>query len=326
MIERGGSIAAASEVCPACDHPDAHLLFEATDRLYRTTTRTFQVVECTSCRLIRLSPWPTPSELRDYYPSDYWFAPGETSAERLEELYRRIVLGDHVRFVARAIEDANEAGPVLDVGCGGGLFLRLLAERGIRVLGLDFSLDAASVAWSANRVPAVCATLSRAPLAPGSCAAVTMFHVLEHLYNPVAYLDAAHELLRPNGRLIVQVPNAACWQFLLFGERWNGVDVPRHLINFKESDIAGLVESCGFDVVRRKHFSLRDNPAGLATTLAPSLDPMARRIRATGDSARARLVKDLVYFALVVASVPFTLIEAACRAGSSIMLEARKRH
>jgi len=227
--------------------------------------------------------------------------------------------------VRRALEESGESGPVLDVGCGGGLFLRILAERGIPVVGLDFSLDAAAVAWSSNRVPAVCATLSRAPFAPESCAAVTMFHVLEHLYNPGSYLDAAHRLLRPNGRLIVQVPNAACWQFLLFGEHWNGIDVPRHLINFKEGDLVGLLDSCGFEVLRRKHFSLRDNPAGLATTLAPSLDPMARRIRARHDSPRMRLMKDLVYLGLVAASVPFTLVEATCRAGSSIMIEARKK-
>jgi hypothetical protein len=152
-----------------------------------------------------------------------------------------------------------------------------------------------------------------------------MFHVLEHLYDPGGYVEAAGQLLKPEGRLVVQVPNAACWQFFLFGARWNGLDVPRHLIDFKESDLAGLLDSCGFEIVRRKHFSLRDNPAGLATTVAPSLDPMARRIRVNGDSARVKLAKDLLYMALVVASAPFTLLEAACRAGSTIMIEARKR-
>jgi hypothetical protein len=152
-----------------------------------------------------------------------------------------------------------------------------------------------------------------------------MFHVLEHLYDPSSYLEAAHRLLMPEGRLIVQVPNAACWQFLLFGEAWNGLDIPRHLIDFKEQDLVNLLEYSGFEVLRRKHFSLRDNPAGLASTLAPSLDPMARRVRRVEESERFRLTKDLTYFALVLASVPFTLLEAACRAGSTIMLEARPR-
>jgi SAM-dependent methyltransferase len=152
-----------------------------------------------------------------------------------------------------------------------------------------------------------------------------MFHVLEHLYDPGSYLDAAHRLLKPDGRLIVQVPNASCWQFLMFGKAWNGVDVPRHLINFKKKDLDSLLDACGFEVLRHKHFSLRDNPAGLATTLAPTLDPMARRIRGNGDSDRMKLFKDLLYFGLVVGSLPFTALEAACHCGSTIMVEARKK-
>jgi SAM-dependent methyltransferase len=193
------------------------------------------------------------------------------------------------------------------------------------VAGLDFSMDAAHAAWWRAGVPAVRGELSHAPFAAGSCAAVTMFHVLEHLYDPGEYLRAAHELLAPEGRLIVQVPNAACWQFLLLGERWAGIDVPRHLTDFRAHDLDRLLESCGFEVLRHKHFSLRDNPAGLATSLSPKLDPMARRVRQVVETPRQRLWKDLIYMTLVAAAVPFTLLEAVCRAGSTIMVEARKK-
>jgi SAM-dependent methyltransferase len=310
------------------------VLFSATDRLYRTTTKVFQIVECRNCRLIRLHPQPSPAELRDYYPPDYWFVPETTAAGRLEQAYRRFVLHDHLRFVERAIRESEEDGLMLDVGCGGGLFLQMLRQRaasrngndaGLRVVGLDFSLEAANVAWRRSGVPAICATLGRAPIAPASCAAITMFHVLEHLYDPGSYLEAAHHLLKPDGRLILQVPNAACWQFLLLGERWNGIDAPRHLIDFRKSDLDSLLDHCGFEVLRHKHFSLRDNPAGLATSLAPGLDPMARRLRHVDETPRQQLWKDLAYVALAAASLPFTLFEAACRAGSTIMVEARKK-
>jgi SAM-dependent methyltransferase len=252
--------------------------------------------------------------------------PQASAADRLEQWYRRFVMRDHLHFVERAVREADEQGIVLDVGCGGGLFLQMLSERQkVKVAGLDFSLDAANAAWRRAGVPTICATLSRAPLAPESCAAVTMFHVLEHLYDPASYLESARELLRPDGRLILQVPNAACWQFLLLGERWNGIDVPRHLINFRLSDIENLLSHCGFEVLRYKHFSLRDNPAGMATSLAPMLDPMARRLRHVAETPRQRLWKDLFYVALVGASLPFTILEAACRAGSTIMVEARKK-
>jgi SAM-dependent methyltransferase len=325
-VSSAESTPAPADACPACGTPTPRLLFLATDRLYGTTDKTFRIVECRQCRLIRLHPQPSPLELHDYYPRDYWFTPESTAADRLEQAYRRFVLRDHLRFVERALGESDEEGVILDVGCGGGLFLQMLAERTKRrVTGLDFSLDAANVAWRRSGVPAVCGTLSRPPFRDGSCAAVTMFHVLEHLYEPASYLEAAHKLLRPDGRLILQVPNAACWQFLLLGERWNGLDVPRHLINFRLSDVDSLLEYCGFEVLRHKHFSLRDNPAGLATSLAPSLDPMARRLRHIPETPKQRLWKDLVYVGLVAAAVPFTLLEAACRAGSTIMVEARKK-
>lgn len=314
----------SSESCPACESRQFRTLFHGHDRLYATTDKEFLVVECSGCQLLRLYPWPSTDELESFYPKRYWFSPTRSVAEGLEERYRRFVLRDHLAFVRSALHSAPADGAILDVGCGGGLFPRMLAESGTPAFGLDFSSSAAQVAWRENHVPAVCATLSRAPFAPSTFKLVTMFHVLEHLYDPRAYLSAAFSLLAPNGRLVVQVPNADCWQLLLFGSAWNGLDVPRHLINFRGRDLENLLTSCGFEVLRSKYFSLRDNPAGFATSVAPRLDPMARRVRQTRESSFARLLKDLTYLALVLASLPITLLEAACRAGSTVMIEARK--
>ena len=313
------------ELCPACNGSGSRTLFTATDRLYQTTAEIFRIVECGRCRLLRLSPRPSPDELSRYYPENYWYVPEGGAADRLEQIYRRIVLRDHVNFVRRALEAARETGLVLDVGCGGGLFLKMLGASGRPLVGLDFSLQAASIAWERNGVPAACATLSEAPIPPGSCRAITMFHVIEHLFDPRSYLESARSLLRPEGRLIIQVPNAACWQFLLLGENWSGVDVPRHLVNFRCRDLEILLDRCGFEVLRLKHFSLRDNPAGFATSLAPWLDPSVRRVRGVKETAGRKLFKDLLYFTLVMACLPFTALEAACRAGSTIMIEARKK-
>lgn len=311
--------------CLVCGSARFAPLFRASDRLYHTTSREFAVVRCGECGLVRLDPQPAPEELRQYYPDTYWFAPDQSAASRLEEAYRRLVLLDHVRFVAQALHNSQARGPLLDVGSGGGLFLGLMRERGFRAVGLDFSREAAAIAWRQQQVPAVCAVLESAPFPAASFAGLTMFHVLEHLYDPRAYLNAARNLLAPDGRLVVQVPNLASWQFRLLGRAWNGVDVPRHLFDFRDRDMEKLMQQCGFEVLRRKYFSLRDNPAGLASSLAPSLDPMARRVRRVKESGRTRLAKDLAYFALVVSSLPFTVAEAAFRAGSTVMIEGRRR-
>ena len=312
--------------CPACGAGEASVLFAATDRRYATTAKLFQIVECEHCRLIRLDPRPTPWELRSYYPTGCWMESQTTVPGRLEEFYRRLVLRGHLRFTERALRESEAQGIVLDVGCGSRTFLEMLAERGRKnVVGLDFALDASPAAWKHPRASAICGTLSQAPFAPASCAAITMLDVLEHLYDPAAYLNAAWDLLAPDGRLIVQVPNAASWQFLLFGERWSGLDVPRHLLHFRLKDLEALLDKCGFEILRSKHFSLRDNPQGLAVSLAPRLDPAGRRVRQVPETPRLRMWKDLAFLGLMAASVPFTLLEAACRAGSTVMIEARKK-
>ena len=311
--------------CLVCGGGRAESLFHLSDRLYRTTDRLFAVVRCGDCGLVRLDPPPAPDELRRYYPENYWFAPGENVASRLEERYRRLVLRDHVRFAERALRASGARGPLVDVGCGGGLFLAMMRARGFPVIGLDFSSEAAGIAWHRQRVPAVCAVLTAAPFPAGACSAVSMFHVLEHLEDPRAYLEAAGRMLAAGGRLIVQVPNAASWQFRLLGRAWNGLDVPRHLFDFRASDLERLLASCGFEVVRRKHFSLRDNPAGFASSVAPSLDPMARRVRRIPESTGGRIARDLLYLAITAAALPLALAEAALGAGSTIMIEARRR-
>lgn len=311
----------AASGCPSCGEPAYTTLFRATDRLYRTTSERFNVVECSACGLIRLHPMPSPEELARFYPDDYWWDADESTSGRLAEIYRQFVLQDHVRFVARAIP--HNVG-LLDIGCGGGSFLNALGQRGIPVMGTDSSRVAAGITLERFGYPAVSSVLPNLPFAGGSFGAVTLFHVLEHLPHPVESLMEIHRVMVPGGKLVLQVPNAACWQLLLLGERWSGLDVPRHLINFRAEDLEGLLEYCGFAVRRRKFFSLRDNPAGLATSLAPSLEPVARRVRGMSESGAGRILRDFLYLGLVVAAVPFAALEAAALAGSTIMVEAER--
>jgi SAM-dependent methyltransferase len=308
--------------CPGCGGAGRKLLFSGTDRFFATTEREFDVVECADCGLIRLFPFPSDEELRTFYPASYWFSPDGQTSGGVVERYRRFVLGDHVRFVAEAVKHAPR-GVALDIGCGGALFSHLLKKRGVRVAGLDFALDAARVAWRQNGVPVANALLEMSPLRAESCSVITMFHVLEHLKDPAAYLNEAFRALKPGGRLIVQVPNASSWGFLLFGPNWLGVDVPRHLFNFRARDMGSLLQFCGFELLREKHFSLRDNPACLASSLAPKLDPMSRRVR-QADAGRQQLMRDLAYFSLYLACFPLAALEAFCRAGSTVMFEARR--
>ncbi len=278
--------------CPACGSPERLFLFHTTDRLYRTALGEYEVARCGKCGLMRTDPHP-PVDIHSNSVS------GDTLAGRLERGYSKLVARDHVNFIRRAIGDAGPPAAVADAGARGGLVCEVLGEQGIKV--------------------------GSGAVAPGSCAAVLMLDFLEHAGDPYAEVMTAQALLRPGGRLIVQVPNAACWQFLLLGEKWAGLDVPRRFIHYRAGDLTGLLEACGFEIVQRKDFVLRDNPALLATSLAPALDPRVRRARGIREAPSLQFAKTLAYIFLVMFCIPFAALGACCRAGSTILVEARRR-
>lgn len=312
----------ASGACPRCES-DAYLtLFQAPDRFDTADGRRFHVIECSRCALIRLDPMPNAEEIASFYPPSYWCESDRSVAGRLAEMYRRLVLLDHVHFVTH---DIDRSAPILDIGCGGGSLVDALRRRGLKAYGLDASRIAASRAKSNYGLTVTHGTLADAPFAARAFSTITLCHVLERVPNPMLMLEELAALLKPGGKLFVQVPNAACWQFLLLGKRWSGLDVPRHLIHFRSVDLEDLLEATGFEVRRRKFFSLRDNPAGLATSIWPAIDPALRRMRGVRENASLRMLKDLSFLALTLAAVPFTLIEAAGAAGSTVMIEAVRR-
>ena len=256
---------------------------------------------------------PRPKSCGRYYPDNYWFAPDESAASRLEEAYRRLVLRDHVQFVTQALAGSTARGPLLDVGCGGGLFLGMMRERGFRVVGLDFSREAArhrlAAATGAGGGRATC---ERAPLRAGE------LRGRHHVPRDGAPLRSAR--LSGGGARTARAgrpPGGAGAERRVVAVAPAGQRVERRGCAAAPVRLSAIAtwRSCwraaGFEVLRRNYFSLRDNPAGLASSLAPSLDPMARRVRRVAESGGARLAKDLPYLALVVAALPFAVAEAA---------------
>lgn len=314
--------------CPGCAAADGVVLWEVGDRLFATTGRRFLVMRCPACTLEFQAPLLAPEEIASFYPSGYWVGPpaagsGQGVLARATEGYRRFVLRDHVRFVGRVVEEQTARGTwrgLLDVGCGDGSFLTALAAR--PATGLDWSLEAVA-AVQARGFAGVRGGLEATPFVPGAFSVVTMFHYLEHVSPARPSLDAVRRLLAPAGRLVVQVPNAACWQRGLLRSRWAGYDPPRHLIHYTTDTLRRTLEQHGFEVLRVTHASLRDNPTTLANSLAPALYPPARAARARERGAG--WLGSLAYLALVLGGLPFALLEGACGRGAAVMMEASPR-
>jgi len=314
--------------CPVCLNPVTAPALVGTDFLFESTSKTFTLYSCEACRCLFLHPMPDSREIERFYPADYWWnARRSGGLKKLESVYRKLALRDHIAFITKAAGDRGV--DVLDVGCGSGTLLGLLKHRGFRVTGLDFSAEAAAIAKAENGVDVAVGTLEEAHFPAESFDVVTLFHVMEHVTNPRLVLAQVSRVLKPNGVAILQVPNIESWQFKIFGARWYGLDIPRHVIDYSRNSMLKLLADSGFIVNRIRHFNLRDNGPALVSSVFPSLDPVSRSVRhrkRNNDESRpVEWFRHLMYLLLVTCAYPVVLLESAFGCGATIMIEAKKK-
>lgn len=139
--------------------------------------------------------------------------------------------------------------PILDVGCGRGYAMQDLAELGYRnVIGID--TDAGQVAFARGQGLAVALVNDSAvhlAAHPARYAAILLMDVLEHVprNRQPDFLRALANALRPGGVLICTVPNAAS----AIASYWLHNDYT-HEWAFTDDSLAGVLEQCGFAIVR----------------------------------------------------------------------------
>jgi len=167
------------------------------------------VVRCATCGLVQLSPLPSPEDEAAFYRADRQ-ARNLVSDGDLA-LWRAKAAQDTARRVDWLRRVQPDRATVLDVGCGYGFFVDALARLGYDATGIDLSTERHRLARSSHagtfQEGVVDDELARAR--EGRYAVVTVFHVLEHLRDPIAFLGRCYRLVSPGGRLLVEVPNHA---------------------------------------------------------------------------------------------------------------------
>lgn len=315
--------------CPVCEAARSPLFALAPDRLFGIAAGTFRLYRCSCCGCVFQSPFPDPDTLSTWYPKPYWWTESRGSGlagflGRLERTYREFVAMDHVRFLERHASGAGAGRTLLDIGCSSGTFLHLARRRGFLPHGIDVSPQAVEAARRQYDLPVRQGDVASDAWEGRTFDFVTMFHVLEHLPDPCAALSCAGAMLKPGGSLILQVPNVSSCQARIFGTRWYGLDVPRHLVNFTPQGLRHLLDRAGLSCRIVRRFSLRDNPASLASSLAPALDPIGRKGRGKSMGAAVEGALELCYFGLFLLALPPAFLEAAVGRGGTIWAHAQR--
>jgi 2-polyprenyl-3-methyl-5-hydroxy-6-metoxy-1,4-benzoquinol methylase len=206
---------------------------------------------------------PRPREVgssRFYEHAEYLpfasLTPNRSLTARLYDLLRRANLSWKRRVITKFWQSAkgdlppapsfhqkpsNEyRGNLLDVGCGTGEFLVAMKAAGWQVEGLERDERAAAWAREHQQLAISTGSVEQLNASTQQYDIVTLWHVLEHLYNPGRALEIIAQRLRENGVLLIAVPNIAGIDARIYKSNWVALDAPRHVNHFSLDTLARL--------------------------------------------------------------------------------------
>lgn len=219
----------------------------------------YEVVRCSGCGLVYVTPRLSGEALRAVYGEGYWrsdspktkgYADYQKDAPLYLKTFRR-----RFRLLRRHLGARKLR--VLDVGCAAGFFLRVCRELGHDGYGVEISrpiAEAAATALGADRVwiGDLESAIARGPegvFAPHSFDLVTMWDVVEHVPDPQTLLRQARGLLAPDGLLVVETQNVQSRFAKTLGPRWQHYKHEEHLYHFDPTTARTLLDQAGFDLV-----------------------------------------------------------------------------
>jgi len=242
--------------CPTGCSPDDVHVHENVDRLHGVGG-IFRVVRCRNCGLMRTNPRPTEASMGVYYPPSY--GPHEvTESQRLDVIKatRRSRKG-LVSRVRRRLGSGDvlpdlKPGHALELGCGTGAMLDRLARLGWTTEGIENAPMAAARARTHGHVIHT-ETLETARLKRKDYDLVLGLMVLEHVHQPLSVLKRLYGLTRPEGWLVLSVPDVSGLDRRIFGPHWYGWQLPTHLHHFTPASLRRLLAAGGWRVERLWH-------------------------------------------------------------------------
>ncbi len=187
--------------CRLCAGSEAHAI-RATDA---KAGGPLPIAFCTGCGLVRQAELPDAESLRIYYAHTYRQDYKGVHTPKPKHV-RRAGMAALSRLAFLRQADALRPGArLLDIGAGGGEFVYMANRAGLSAEGIEPNVGYSEFAQA--QYDARIRTMRIDDLEQASAQIVTMFHVLEHLVDPLAVFGRIHEVLEPQGLLLIEVPN-----------------------------------------------------------------------------------------------------------------------
>ncbi|MBF0557412.1 MAG: class I SAM-dependent methyltransferase [Nitrospirae bacterium] len=177
--------------------------------------------------------------MKDHYSEDYFKPYLQTEALHARKRFRKRI---------KEIKRLRFPGSLLDIGCGAGFFLKLAADEGYNVSGVELSQWACEYARKTFALNVINGELKDAGFAPDTFDVITLWHIVEHVSDPVKFLMEVNRLLKKDGLLVVEVPNIRSVAAKLAGTNWELMAPKEHFFYFDLHTMSRLLQMTGFAV------------------------------------------------------------------------------
>ena len=234
------------ENCPICGCKNNKHFLSAID--HNVSGDSFNVVLCNDCNFKFTNPIPSEGTIGKYYKSENYISHSGTKKGLINYIYHK-VRDRQLKMKFNLISSLTKNKSLLDIGCGTGEFINICKNKSWKVFGLEPDSGARELAKKNYNID----LLDQEELYninENKVSVITLWHVLEHVYNLERDLKQYAKILNDNGYLIIAVPNCNSYDAKYYKEHWAAYDLPIHLYHFTQKDINSLANKTGYKLIK----------------------------------------------------------------------------
>jgi len=216
--------------CTVCSATSSKFLFDKTSD--GRGDGSISLYQCRSCKTVYLANY------KQSYDDSLYAYYQKSQGKNKEELYNPLTRKS-CKQVLRLLTSYGGGRSILDVGCGKGDFVDAALSEGYKVEGIELSQPAVDIAQGFG-LPVSHLDFFSNKIEESSRDIVTMFEVIEHLPDPVAFLRRAEMVVRPGGLIYMTTPNFNSLDRRVFGSQWKAIH-REHINYFTPSTLLGVI-------------------------------------------------------------------------------------
>ena len=223
-------------LCPICKGKSFGHHLKALDHNFSGDY--FSISQCNNCGYRFTNPRPKEKTIGSYYKSDNYVSHNSSKRGIINKIYH-VVRAYQFRKKRKEILSLKKTkeNELLDIGCGTGDFINYMKRKGWNVAGVEADQKARELAKKKVDLE-VYSSVNDEKLSKYDV--ITMWHVLEHIYDLDYFFKKTKLLLKENGVLVIAVPNSNSYDASYYGKDWYAYDPPIHVSHFRKKDIENI--------------------------------------------------------------------------------------